>query len=71
MKNNVKEYLRPAEVVAMYGIGRTTLYNWMKDSNFPEILKPSNNITLINKKHFEEYLKLRNKQILNTNYNNF
>jgi predicted DNA-binding transcriptional regulator AlpA len=58
---STKEYLRPMEVVAMFGIGRTTLYNWMKDEKFPKILKPSKNITLINKKEFEKYLELRNK----------
>lgn len=62
-----KEYLRPSEIYAVFGIDRTTLYRWMKDSDFPTPLKPSKRLTLINKSAFEKYLELRTKK---TNKNN-
>jgi predicted DNA-binding transcriptional regulator AlpA len=63
MKNlHTKEYLRPSEIQAVFGIDKVTLYRWAKeDSNFPEMIKPSKKITLINKKDFEKYLKNRSK----------
>jgi len=64
MKNktlNNREFLRPNEIQAVYGIAKSTLYKMMKDSNFPAPLRPSNKITLISKVGFEEYL--RNKQV--------
>jgi predicted DNA-binding transcriptional regulator AlpA len=58
----MKEYLRPYEIQKVFGIDKATLYRWAKeDSNFPEMIKPSKKITLINKKDFERYLKNRNK----------
>jgi predicted DNA-binding transcriptional regulator AlpA len=57
-----KEYLRPNEITAVFGIDRSTLYRWAKnDKNFPKMKKPSSKITLINKKEFEEYLDLRSR----------
>jgi predicted DNA-binding transcriptional regulator AlpA len=63
MKNlYIKEYLRPKEIKAIFGIDKVTLYRWAKeDSNFPEMIKPSSRITLINKKEFETYLKAKGK----------
>jgi predicted DNA-binding transcriptional regulator AlpA len=58
----VKEYLRPKEIQAVFGIDKTTLYRWKKkDKNFPKMIKVSDRITLINKKAFEAYLKTRGK----------
>jgi predicted DNA-binding transcriptional regulator AlpA len=57
-----KEYLRPNEIKTVFGIDRATLYRWMKnDDKFPEPIKPSSKITLINKKDFEDYLKSRSR----------
>jgi len=55
-----KEYLRPKEIVAVFGIDKSTLYRWIKeDDEFPQPIKPSQKITLINKRAFEEYLRKR------------
>jgi len=55
-----KEYLRPKEIVAVFGIDKSTLYRWInEDDEFPQPIKPSPKITLINKRAFEEYLKKR------------
>jgi predicted DNA-binding transcriptional regulator AlpA len=57
-----KEYLRPAEITAVFGIDKTTIYKWINtDNNFPAVIKPSRKITLINKKDFENYLRLRSQ----------
>jgi len=58
-----KEYLRPFEITAVFGIDRSTLYRWMKDDDFPKPLKPSKKVTLINKQAFEEYLKARSQRV--------
>jgi predicted DNA-binding transcriptional regulator AlpA len=55
-----KEYLRPDEVKAVFGVDKSTFYRWARDDKeFPELIKPSRKITLINRKEFENYLKLR------------
>jgi predicted DNA-binding transcriptional regulator AlpA len=57
-----KEYLRPGEITAVFGIDKTTIYKWINtDNNFPAVIKPSRKITLINKKDFESYLKSRDR----------
>ena len=65
MKNlQIKEYLRPKEIVAVFGIDKSTLYRWIKeDDEFPQPIKPSPKITLINKRAFEEYLKKRASRV--------
>lgn len=60
-KTNSKEYIRPYEIETIYGISKVTLYRWAKDENFPEMIKPSKRVTLINKKEFETYLKAKGK----------
>ncbi|WP_024790489.1 MULTISPECIES: helix-turn-helix transcriptional regulator [unclassified Lebetimonas] len=68
LKNlDTKEYLRPNEIYAVFGIDRATLYRWIKDKEFPKPLKPSPKITLINKKAFEEYLAKRTAELENGN----
>ena len=61
----IKEYLRPFEITAVFGIDRSTLYRWMKDDDFPKPLRPSKKVTLINRKAFEEYLKARSQKVEN------
>jgi predicted DNA-binding transcriptional regulator AlpA len=58
-----KDYLRLSEIRAVFSIDRTTLYDWMKkdSDNFPTILRPSKRIALINKREFENYLRLRSQ----------
>ena len=58
-----KEYLRPFEIKAVFGIDRSTLYRWMKDKEFPKPLRPSKKVTLINRQAFEEYLKARSQKV--------
>lgn len=37
-----KEYLRPSEITAVFGIDKTTIYKWINtDNNFPAVIKPS------------------------------
>jgi len=61
-----KEYLRPKEINIVFGIDRSTLYRWIKeDKEFPKPLKPSEKITLINKRAFEAYLKNRSETAAN------
>jgi len=60
----IKEYLRPKEIVAVFGIDKSTLYRWIKeDDEFPQPIKPSPKITLINKRAFEEYLRKRTSRV--------
>ena len=61
----IKEYLRPFEITAIFGIDRSTLYRWMKDDDFPKPLRPSKKVTLINREAFEEYLKARSQKVEN------
>ena len=64
MQNTItKEYLRPFEITAVFGIDRSTLYRWMKDDDFPKPLRPSKKVTLINREAFEEYLKARSQRV--------
>ena len=61
-----KEYLRPKEIAIVFGIDRSTLYRWIReDKEFPKPLKPSEKITLINKRAFEAYLKNRSEAAAN------
>ena len=61
-----KEYLRPKEVTAVFGIDRSTLYRWIReDKEFPKPLKPSKKVTLINRKAFEKYLEKRTARVEN------
>ena len=61
-----KEFLRPYEIKAVFGIDRSTLYRWIReDEEFPKPLKPSKKVTLINRKAFEEYLEKRTARIEN------
>ena len=60
-----KEYLRPFEIKAVFGIDRSTLYRWMKDKEFPKPLRPSKKVTLINKEAFKEYLENRTQRVGN------
>jgi len=63
-----KEYLRPKEIAIVFGIDRSTLYRWIReDKEFPKPLKPSEKITLINKRAFEEYLRNRTQKVSNAN----
>jgi len=65
---SLKEYLRPFEVTAVFGIDNSTLYRWIKeDDEFPELIKPSPKITLINKRAFEEYLRKRTSRVKSEN----
>jgi predicted DNA-binding transcriptional regulator AlpA len=57
-----KEYLRPFEIKAVFGIDKSTLYRWMKDKEFPKPLKPSRKVTLINREAFKRYLELRTQK---------
>jgi predicted DNA-binding transcriptional regulator AlpA len=57
-----KEYLRPFEIKAVFGIDKSTLYRWMKDKEFPTPLKPSRKVTLINREAFKRYLELRTQK---------
>jgi len=66
-KLHLKEYLRPNEISLVFGIDKSTLYRWMKDKEFPQPLKPSERITLINKRAFEEYLRNRTQKATNAN----
>ena len=63
-----KDYLRPKEVTAVFGIDKSTLYRWIReDKEFPKPIKPSKKITLINKAAFEKYLKNRTAKVENAN----
>ena len=65
---SIKDYLRPFEIKAVFGIDRTTLYRWMReDKEFPNPLKPSKKLTLINKRAFEEYLEKRTARLESAN----
>ena len=65
---SIKDYLRPFEIKAVFGIDRTTLYRWMReDKEFPSPLKPSKKLTLINKRAFEEYLEKRTARLESAN----
>ena len=62
----LKEFLRPYEIKAVFGIDRSTLYRWIReDKEFPKPLKPSKKVTLINRKAFEEYLEKRTAKVEN------
>ena len=62
----LKEFLRPYEIKAVFGIDRSTLYRWIReDEEFPKPLKPSKKVTLINRKAFEEYLEKRTARVEN------
>ena len=62
-----KEYLRPKEVTAVFGIDKSTLYRWIReDKEFPKPIKPSKKVTLINKAAFEKYLEKRTARVENT-----
>ncbi len=61
-----KEFLRPYEIKAVFGIDRSTLYRWIReDTEFPKPLKPSKKVTLINEVAFEKYLKNRTARVEN------
>jgi len=62
-----KEYLRPFEITAIFGIDKSILYRWMKDKAFSKPLRPSKKVTLINRRAFEEYLKARTARVENAN----
>ena len=64
----LKEFLRPYEIKAVFGIDRSTLYRWIReDEEFPKPLKPSKKVTLINRKAFEEYLEKRTARVESAN----
>jgi predicted DNA-binding transcriptional regulator AlpA len=59
-----KEFLRPDEVTAVFGVDKSTFYRWARDDKeFPEMIKPSKKMTLVNRKDFENYLRLRSKRV--------
>ena len=50
-------YVRPKEIIKIFGISKTTFYSYTKKKNFPKPIRPSKKVTLWNINELKEYFK--------------
>ena len=61
--NETAIYKRANEICRIFSIGRSTLYKWAKDPNFPKPIKAGPKVTLWDVKAIEEYFKKKTAEV--------